>query len=173
MKTDYKKKPDELTGMPSGIPYIVGNEAAERFSFYGMKSILIVFMTKYLADQSGASDVMTPEEAKVWYHSFNSWVYFFPLAGALLADLVFGKYRTILWLSLVYCAGHAMLALDETRNGLFWGLALISIGSGDIKPCVSAHVGDQFGKANASLLEKVFGWFYFSINGFIRYYLLL
>ena len=160
----YKTRPDDVTHMPSGIPYIVGNEAAERFSFYGMKSILIVFMTKHLMDHAGVTDVMSPEEAKVWYHSFNTWVYLFPLAGALLADLILGKYRTILWLSIVYCAGHAMLAIDETRNGLFWGLALIAVGSGGIKPCVSAHVGDQFGKSNADLLEKVFGWFYFSIN---------
>ena len=66
--------------------------------------------------------------------------------------------------SIVYCAGHLVLAMDETRNGLFWGLALIAVGSGGIKPCVSAHVGDQFSKSNAQLLERVFGWFYFSIN---------
>ena len=102
--------------MPTGIPYIVGNEAAERFSFYGMKSILIVFMTKYLLDATGARDVMSPEDAKIWYHSFNTWVYLFPLAGALLADLVFGKYKTILLLSVVYCVGHGILALDETRT---------------------------------------------------------
>ena len=67
-------------------------------------------------------------------------------------------------MSIVYCAGHLTLALDETRLGLALGLGLIALGSGGIKPCVSAHVGDQFGKTNAHLLEKVFGWFYFSIN---------
>ncbi|MBL98777.1 MAG: MFS transporter [Rhodopirellula sp.] len=164
MKTSYRTAPEHIERMPSGIPYIVGNEAAERFSFYGMKCILIIFMTKYLMDHTGGSDVMSAEQAKVWYHAFNFWVYLFPLAGALLADLVLGKYRTILWLSIVYCAGHLVLAMDETRNGLFWGLALIAVGSGGIKPCVSAHVGDQFSKSNAHLLERVFGWFYFSIN---------
>jgi len=69
-----------------------------------------------------------------------------------------------MWLSVVYCLGHFALALDETRTGLMIGLALIAVGSGGIKPCVSAHVGDQFGKSNSHLLEKVFGWFYFSIN---------
>ena len=49
--------------MPGGVPYIIGNEAAERFSFYGMKTILVIFMTKYLMDQSGALDVMNREEA--------------------------------------------------------------------------------------------------------------
>ena len=57
-----------------------------------------------------------------------------------------------------------MLALDETAWGLAIGLSLISIGAGGIKPCVSAHVGDQFGKTNSYLLEKVFSWFYLSIN---------
>ncbi len=160
----YRQAPVATDKMPGGIPYIVSNEAAERFSFYGMKGILVVFMTKYLVDSSGVNDTMSREEAMVWYHSFTSAVYFFPVLGALISDWFLGKYRTILWLSIVYCAGHAALAVDETRLGLWWGLTLIAIGSGGIKPCVSAHVGDQFGKSNAHLLEKVFGWFYFSIN---------
>jgi POT family proton-dependent oligopeptide transporter len=150
--------------MPKGIPYIVTNEAAERFSFYGMKGILVIFMTKYMMDAAGSPDLMGDVEARQWYHSFTSAVYFFPILGALLADTFFGKYRTIMWLSVVYCLGHFALALDETRTGLMLGLCLIAVGSGGIKPCVSAHVGDQFGKSNSHLLEKVFGWFYFSIN---------
>ena len=150
--------------MPKGIPYIITNEAAERFSFYGMKGILIIFMTKYMLDGNGAEDFMTADEAKANYHLFTTAVYFTPILGALLADYFLGKYKTILSLSLVYCAGHLALALDETRMGLAIGLGLIALGSGGIKPCVSAHVGDQFGKTNGHLLEKVFGWFYFSIN---------
>jgi POT family proton-dependent oligopeptide transporter len=150
--------------MPKGIPYIITNEAAERFSFYGMKGILIIFMTKYMLDSSGTADFMTPDEAKANYHLFTTAVYFTPLFGALLADYFLGKYKTILILSVVYCAGHLTLAMDETRMGLALGLGLIALGSGGIKPCVSAHVGDQFGKTNGHLLEKVFGWFYFSIN---------
>ncbi|MGZ8215354.1 MAG: POT-type proton-dependent oligopeptide transporter, partial [Methylosarcina sp.] len=56
------------------------------------------------------------------------------------------------------------LALDDTRLGLMLGLGLIAIGAGGIKPCVSAHVGDQFGPRNRHLLAAVFSWFYFSIN---------
>ena len=161
---EYRSAPAQSTEMPKGIPYIVTNEAAERFSFYGMKGILVIFMTKYMLDSAGNPDFMGEEEARQWYHSFTSAVYAFPLIGALLADTFFGKYRTIMWLSVVYCLGHFALALDETRTGLMIGLALIAVGSGGIKPCVSAHVGDQFGKSNSHLLEKVFGWFYFSIN---------
>jgi POT family proton-dependent oligopeptide transporter len=161
---NYKTAPAASTEMPKGIPYIVTNEAAERFSFYGMKGILVVFMTKFMLDASGNPDFLGEEEARQWYHTFTSAVYFFPLIGALIADAFLGKYRTILLLSVVYCFGHFALAMDETRMGLMLGLTLIAIGSGGIKPCVSAHVGDQFGRSNKHLLEKVFGWFYFSIN---------
>jgi len=162
--SNYLTSPRASKTMPKGIPYIIGNELAERFSFYGMKCILLVFMTKYLINSSGEYAVMDPNEATYWYHIFTSAVYFTPIFGAILSDAFLGKYKTILLLSIVYCLGHFALALDETRLGLTIGLTLIAIGAGGIKPCVSAHVGDQFGKTNSYLLEKVFSWFYLSIN---------
>ena len=163
-KPPYLTAPIATTKFPPGVPYIIGNEAAERFSFYGMRTILVVFMTKYLLDSQGNPDRMSDEDAKYYYHFFVASAYFFPVLGAILSDVWLGKYRTILSLSLVYCLGHAALAANDTRWGLFAGLALIAIGAGGIKPCVSAHVGDQFGKSNVHLLERVYGWFYFSIN---------
>ncbi|QDT00284.1 POT family MFS transporter [Adhaeretor mobilis] len=160
----YLTSPPPTDKMPGGIPYIVGNEAAERFSFYGMRTILTVFMTKYLVDSSGALATMSDEDAKFWVHTFIVAGYTFPLLGAIVSDWLFGKYPTILVLSIVYCLGHLALALDETRVGLVTGLVLISLGMGAIKPCVSAHVGDQFGPGNKHLMSKVFGWFYLSIN---------
>ena len=160
----YKTAPAPITTMPKGVPYIISNELAERFSFYGMRTILVIFMTKYLIGENGQLDVMSHEEAQGYIHLFISAAYFFPLLGAFLSDVFLGKYTTIISLSLVYCLGHAALALDETRTGLFVGLVLIAIGAGGIKPCVSAHVGDQFGRNNEHLLSKVFGGFYFSIN---------
>ncbi|MFV1983903.1 MAG: POT family MFS transporter [Thiohalomonadales bacterium] len=160
----FKTAPISSTSMPRGIPFIIGNEAAERFSFYGMKAILVVFMTQYIMDANGVSDVMGDEEAKAWFHLFVASVYFTPFIGAILADSMLGKYMTIILLSIVYIFGHIALALDHTRMGLAIGLGLIALGSGGIKPCVSAHVGDQFGKSNSFLLSKVFGWFYFAIN---------
>ncbi len=150
--------------MPKGIPYIIGNEAAERFSYYGMRSILVVFMTEFLMTRAGEPDLMTEPEARAWYHLFGQAVYFLPILGSLVSDGFWGKYNTILRLSLVYCVGHLVLALDQSRWGLGIGLGLIAIGSGGIKPCVSAHVGDQFGASNQHLMSKVFSWFYFSIN---------
>lgn len=163
-KHKYATSPPNISTMPPGVPYIIGNEAAERFSFYGMRSILIVFMTTYMVNKMGMPDRMGDAEARGYFSMFVSAVYFLPILGAILAETFLGKYRTILYLSIVYCAGHFVLAFDDTRTGLVIGLGLISLGSGGIKPCVSANVGDQFGDSNKHLLSKVFGWFYFSIN---------
>ncbi len=168
----FATKPFEMEGMPPGIPYIIGNEAAERFSFYGMKTILVIFMTQYLLSTSWTSAPMSENEAYSWYHFFVAGVYFLPIFGAIAADWLFGKYPTIMVLSIVYCAGHGVLALMDSplatsipqRTLLLWGLALIAVGSGGIKPCVSSHVGDQFGKKNQNLVTQVYSWFYFSIN---------
>lgn len=162
--TSYKTQAVSISALPPGIPYIVGNEAAERFSYYGMKAILVIYMTQYLMDAAGQPDPMSEPEAQGYYHLFISAVYIMPVFGAFLADAWLGKYRTIIGLSLVYCLGHFALALDDTRQGLMLGLSLIAIGAGGIKPCVSAHVGDQFGPRNRHLLATVFSWFYFSIN---------
>jgi proton-dependent oligopeptide transporter, POT family len=157
--------------LPKGIPYIIGNEAAERFSFYGMKGILVVFIHQYLhlLSDNPTALIISRSAAIEKYHAFTSWVYITPILGALLADTILGKYRTILSLSMVYCLGHLCLAFMGSAGmspeaWLMSGLALISLGSGGIKPCVSAHVGDQFGSSNGHWLSKVFGWFYISIN---------
>ncbi|WP_437930383.1 POT family MFS transporter [Sorangium sp. So ce291] len=142
---------------PPQIKYIIGNEGCERFSFYGMKNILTFFMINYM--------LIHEHVAKANYHLFVSACYFFPLLGGFLSDRFLGKYRTILWLSLVYCAGHACLAVFESSpTGFYAGLALIALGSGGIKPCVSAHVGDQFSEENKHLVKHVFALFYWIIN---------
>jgi POT family proton-dependent oligopeptide transporter len=164
MATEYLTAPLKTDQMPPGVPYIVGNEAAERFSYYGMNAILVPFMTHYMVTRSGQPDLMGPEQADAWYHSFVSFLYVLPLLGGFLADAVLGKYRTILIISVVYCFGHLALAIDHTRLGLVLGLVLIAFGAGGIKPCVSANVGDQFGASNQHLLSRVFTWFYFAIN---------
>jgi POT family proton-dependent oligopeptide transporter len=163
-KSEYLTAPLKTEKMPPGIPYIVGNEAAERFSFYGMNSILVTFMTKYMLDSTGAPDRLTEAQANEWYHTFVTVNYFIPIFGAILADAFWGKYKTIFSLSMAYCLGHFVLGLNETRHGLVLGLGLIALGAGGIKPCVSANVGDQFGRLNQHLLPRAFSWFYFSIN---------
>ena len=171
-KQNYLTAPPKISTMPPGVPYIVGNEAAERFSYYGMNSILTIFMTKYLLDKMGHLSLMQPANAEAWYHTFVTTLYFLPLFGAILADAFFGKFKVVLWLSIVYCGGHFTLALMgspvahsiEPRYLLAIGLIMIAMGAGGIKPCVSTNVGDQFGETNKHLLTRVFNWFYFSIN---------
>ncbi|HYJ06448.1 MAG TPA: oligopeptide:H+ symporter [Chthoniobacterales bacterium] len=155
--------PDPKAPIPRQIRYIIGNEGCERFSFYGMRNILTVFLVTSLltylpeADRASAS--------KDVFHTFVIGVYFFPLLGGWLADRFFGKYNTILWLSLVYCLGHLCLALfDDNRNGFYTGLALIALGSGGIKPCVASFVGDQFDQRNKHRAKVVFDAFYWIIN---------
>jgi len=168
-KTPYLTAPVPTPRMPKGIPYIIGNEAAERFSFYGMKAVLTIFMYRYLWLMNDVPGIqMSRVEALENQHLFTFAVYFTPLAGALIADLFWGKYRTIIVLSLVYCMGHGALALmgifGSADHWLLAGLLLICLGAGGIKPCVSAHVGDQFSATNHHLITRIFNWFYWSIN---------
>ncbi|MGH8028655.1 MAG: MFS transporter [Arenimonas sp.] len=156
--------PPAKARLPRQIPYIMGNEACERFSFYGMRNILVSFLASsvilaYLpeaAREGAAKDV---------FHSFVIGVYFFPLLGGWLSDRFFGKYDTVLWFSLIYCAGHACLAMfDDNRTGFYTGMFLIALGSGGIKPLVVSFVGDQFTRDNKHLARIVFDYFYWIIN---------
>src|SRR5881227_688857 len=97
MPPGYRTEPQPSDRMPPGIPYIVANECAERFSFYGMSAILVVFMTQHLKNAAGQPAVMSPADADIWFHNFTSFVYFTPIVGALIADVFWGKYNTILW----------------------------------------------------------------------------
>ncbi|MEK7705994.1 MAG: hypothetical protein AAB426_13615 [Myxococcota bacterium] len=170
----------ERDRFPAGIPFIVGNEGAERFSFYGMKAILYVYLTSLFVKLIGADVVPTADMALARAHAtevvhlFIAGVYAFPLVGAILSDRLLGKYNVIFWVSLVYVAGNAVMAfagklgmlgnIGGAEVAVYGGLALIAIGSGGIKPCVSANVGDQFTKANSHLVTKIFQIFYFIIN---------
>jgi POT family proton-dependent oligopeptide transporter len=164
MTTTAAAIPASDARLPRQIPYIIGNEACERFSFYGMRNILVQFLVSSVilayipeADREGA--------AKDVFHSFVIGVYFFPLLGGWLSDRYFGKYNTVMWFSLIYCAGHACLAaFDDNRTGFYTGLFLIALGSGGIKPLVVSFVGDQFTQANKHLAKIVFDFFYWTIN---------
>lgn len=161
--SEVPQTPDPKAPIPRQIRYIIGNEGCERFSFYGMRNILTVFLATSLlaylpeAERGGA--------AKEVFHTFVIGVYFFPLLGGWIADRFFGKYNTIFWLSLVYCAGQACLALFVTNKmGFFVGLSLVALGSGGIKPCVASFVGDQFDQTNKHRAKVVFDAFYWIIN---------
>ncbi len=171
MSKAWRTSPDhENTGWPKGIRYIVGNEVCERFSYYGMRAILTVHLVSLYA-LTGQTEEAANDSATAAYHLFAGAVYAFPMIGAILADRYWGKYKTILWLSLMYCVGHGVLAVadipadpDTRLNLVFLGLGCIAVGAGGIKPCVSANVGDQFGRGNWFRVQTVYQVFYFSIN---------
>lgn len=152
---------------PRQIKYIIGNEACERFSYYGMTGILAGYISgQLLAGGLGKSD----DYATTVIQLFIFVNYFTPLLGAWLSDKLIGRYRTIFWVSLFYCAGHGTLACSDFFGPsgklacLFTGLTLIAFGSGGIKPCVSAFMGEQFRPDQSHLMQKAYGAFYVAIN---------
>lgn len=147
--------------LPRAVKYILGNEACERFSFYGMSTILVPYMQDYLGWQRNRAEGV--------FHEFVAAAYAMTVVGAWLSDRFFGRYRTILWLSYGYVAGHATLAAMDLAPSaratlLFAGMALIVIGQAGIKPNLSAFVGDQFSQEQGSLLDRVYSLFYVAIN---------
>src|ERR1700761_3790731 len=154
---------------PKAVPFIIGNEAAERFSFYGMRSILTLFLVKQFFNPTGDTTLSVVTKANAQAnernHYFVMLAYALPFVGGLVADWFTGKYKLILYISIVYCIGHLLLAIFDTNlDGFTLGIIVVAIGAGGIKSCVSANVGDQFDASNQDLLSKVYGWFYFSIN---------
>ncbi|GAB1602973.1 solute carrier family 15 member 4-like [Argonauta hians] len=145
---------------PSSIYHIVGNEVCERFSFYGMKAILTLYLTRHLLIEANTATAI--------FHAFNFLCYASPIAGAMIADGMLGKYKTILYISIIYCVGNIVMSLTaippaETAGPMI-GLILIAMGTGGIKPCVAAFGGDQFNKGEEKLVQTFFSIFYFMIN---------
>lgn len=147
---------DARERLPAQIKFIAVNEAAERFSYYGMASIL----TLHMVNRLGLSEAAASRN----YHLFGFALYLTPLVGAFIADRYWGRYRTILWLSFGYVAGHATIAAFESVAGLYAGLVLLAVGAGGIKPCASAFAGDQVPRADAKVVSRVYDLYYAAIN---------
>ena len=146
---------------PAAVKYIVGNEACERFSFYGMSTILVPYMQNFLGWQR--------TNAEGVFHDFVAAAYAMTVIGAWLSDRFIGRYRTILWLSYGYVLGHATLAAMDLAPAaratlLFSGMTLIVVGQAGIKPNLSAFLGDQFRQDQGSMLDRVYSLFYVAIN---------
>uniref|UniRef100_A0A0P5N991 Oligopeptide transporter 1 n=1 Tax=Daphnia magna TaxID=35525 RepID=A0A0P5N991_9CRUS len=148
---------------PKSVFFIVINEFCERFNYYGMRTVLTLYMKQILN--------FSEDKATVLYHTFLMLCYFTPIPGAILADTYLGKFKTIAILSCIYAFGSILLAVAAIPNFLpqtgfsMTGLLIIAIGTGGIKPCVSAFGGDQFVRPQQDRqLEAFFSVFYFSIN---------
>eukprot|EP01132_Coremiostelium_polycephalum_P008258 gene8258-10148_t len=179
-KGQYQKIPDDVNKnvnqdivenekLPTAFKFIIGNEICERFAFYGIKTVLVL----YLKDFMGYS----PNTAVSILHSFNFIAYLLPMLGAYMADARIGKFKTILYFSLIYLVGTIFLSVSSvdgvTGSGgpghrspwaLAIGLSLICLGTGGIKPVVTTFVGDQLTESQTGLLLRVFQIFYFCIN---------
>lgn len=142
--------------MPPSLPYIIANEFAERFCFYGINAILVAYMIQFLK--------FGDAQAATWQALFKSGAYFFPLLGAIVSDVFLAKFKTIISFSMVYVAGCFTIAFGSGETTLLLGMFLVAFGTGGIKPCVSTNVGDQFTSANAHLIERAFSFFYIAIN---------
>ncbi|KAG1683556.1 Peptide transporter family 1 [Nymphon striatum] len=163
---ENKKKNQELANngrFPKSVFFIIGNEFCERFSYYGLRAVLTLYL-KSVLDYNN-------HEAIELYHGFIFVCYFMPIFGAILADGFIGKYRTIFYISIIYAIGNVILAIASigplhlpTQAFSILGLGLIAVGTGGIKPCVSTFGGDQFEPNQVSQLEKFFSVFYFAIN---------
>ncbi|XP_006799247.1 solute carrier family 15 member 2 [Neolamprologus brichardi] len=153
------------TNYPVSICFIVVNEFCERFSYYGMKALLTLYFLTYLKWDKDLSTAV--------YHAFSGLCYFTPILGAFIADSWLGKYKTIIYLSIVYVIGHVVKSVGaiptvgstELHIALSMsGLILIALGTGGIKPCVAAFGGDQFDEEHTTERQKFFSIFYMSIN---------
>ena len=154
-------------GFPRSVPFIIGSEVAERFSYYGMLTILPTFLVGEFFNPTHSVALTAGAEARAneLVHSFSALGYALPVLGAVLADWVLGKYRVILYLSILYCGGHALLAaFSGDLAGFRLGLLVVAVGMGGIKSSVTANLGDQFDQRNAHLLPKAYGWFLMSID---------
>lgn len=181
---DGNVKPTKIP-YPKYILFIIGNEFCERFNFYGMRSkrwFIIIFFAiinefsvnfflailfRYLIDKLGL-DVDT---STAYVHIFAMVTYFTCIFGGILSDVCLGKFTTILILSIVYVIGSttisigAIPSLNVMAGTAAAGLTFIALGSGGIKPCVSAFGGDQFKlPEQTKQMESFFSLFYFAIN---------
>jgi dipeptide/tripeptide permease len=146
------------TTHPIGFWFIFWGEFAERFSYYGMRAILPLYLTTQLK--------LPDDVASQWYYLFKMGCYFLPLLGGWLADRYLGKYWTIVGFSVPYVIAQLLIGVEQN-----WvvqlALFLCAMGSGVIKPNISALMGqtyDQQRPGNGPLRGQAFLWFYFAIN---------
>jgi POT family proton-dependent oligopeptide transporter len=146
-------------GHPRGLSTLFYTEMWERFSYYGMRAILTLYMTKTLAEGGLAFD---EKYASVIYATYVSSVWYLPLIGGWLADKIFGARRAVLIGGIIIACGHYSMAID-TLGTFYAGLILIACGTGLLKPNISAMVGQLYGEADARR-DAGFSIFYMGIN---------
>ncbi|WP_072393692.1 peptide MFS transporter [Hyphomicrobium sp. CS1GBMeth3] len=148
-----------FAGHPNGLGVLFFAEMWERFSYYGMRALLVLFM---VAPQSEGGLGFTPAEAALIYGNYTMAVYLLSIPGGVAADVSLGLWRAVLIGGLIIASGHFTLAIGETAT-FYVGLVLVVIGTGLFKPAVSALVGTLYARDD-SRRDAGFSIFYMGIN---------
>lgn len=149
----------KLWGHPKGLYILFFTELWERFSYYGMRAILVLYMIASIAEGGLA---WTNEEALALYGWYTMMVYVMSIPGGILADRVLGQKKTVLLGGVLLCFGHGILAVDSLW-AFYLGLTLIVLGVGGLKPNISTMVGGLY-KPGDPARDKGFTIFYIGIN---------
>jgi POT family proton-dependent oligopeptide transporter len=146
-------------GHPAGLSTLFFTEMWERFSYYGMRAILTLYMTKSFAEGGLGFD---EKYAGIIYATYVSSVWYLPLPGGWLADRIFGARRAVLLGAIIIACGHYSMAINS-KFTFFAGLILIACGTGLLKPNISAMVGQLYADEDKRR-DAGFSIFYMGIN---------
>ncbi len=152
----------ELFGHPIGLYVLFFTEMWERFSYYGMRSILVIYMIAQSSNENGPGLGWTELEAYQLYGWYVMLVYLISIPGGILADKILGQKKTVMLGAVLLSIGHGVLAL-EAGWAFFTGLGFIIIGVGCLKPNISTMVGGLYKKGDIRR-DKGFSIFYIGIN---------
>ena len=148
-----------FVGHPKGLVTLFLTEMWERMSYYGMRGLLVLFMTREIVD--GGMNMSAPEAMAI-YGIYGASVYFLCVPGGWVADKLFGAQRTVLYGAIIITLGHYVLAIPYDKT-FFLGLVLVSIGTGLLKPNISTIVGELY-KPGDLMIDSGYTIFYMSIN---------
>ena len=160
MKTYSDAVQTPVMGHPEGLFFLFFTEMWERFSYYGMRSLLVLFLVTTTAKGGWGWD---RADALNLYGSYTFWVYVTSIVGGYLADRVLGARRAVVIGSLIISAGHLCLAMDKPAF-FYAGLALLVAGTGLFKPNMSTIVGQLYGKNDNVKRDAAYTLFYMGVN---------
>ncbi|MDQ1087785.1 peptide MFS transporter [Siphonobacter sp. SORGH_AS_1065] len=149
----------KFLGHPRGLFLLFIVEMWERFSYYGMRAILLLF----LLDKTKGGMGLNEGEGGAIYGLYTFSVYLLSLPGGWLADNIFGQRKSIWYGGLAIMAGHVVLAFPASQTVFFAGLALVAIGTGLLKPNISSIVSELYPEGGA-IRDAAFSIFYMGIN---------
>lgn len=149
---------EEIQNFPGKYPkqlwYLFFSEMWERFSFYGMRGMLVIFMVTKL--------VMDEEQANLQYGATQAFVYAFTFIGGLFADKILGYRKSLFWGGMLMIVGSVVLAIDPQKF-FFLGISFTIVGTGFFKPNISTIVGKLYNE-NDSRRDAGFSLFYAGVN---------